>query len=107
MITLVKTLPSYIGANQFADWSENFRSMTRKTQANFVTTKLRKQDYGTVDALDAFHWRAPALDSEEDYIRDCKIWDTNLAAGIKRWNEYVNNGEYIFLTIQVQVEPSY
>ena len=81
--------------------------MEHKTQANFMTTKPRKQDYGVVDAVtDAFIWHAPALDSEEDYIGDCKIWDKNLAAGIKRWNEYVNNGEYIFLTLQGQVEPS-
>ena len=106
LITLVKTLPNYIGANQFADWAESFCSMTRKSQADFLTTEPRKRDYGEVDALGVFQWRAPALDSEEDYIRDCKIWDKNLAAGIKRWNKYVNNGKYIFLTIQGQVEPS-
>ena len=73
--------------------------MTRKTQANFMITEPRKQDYGVIDALDAFQWQAPALDLEEDCIRDCKIWDKNLAAEIKRRNEYVNNGEYLFLTI--------
>ena len=80
--------------------------MTQKTQADLMTTEPRKQDYGTVDALDAFHWRAPALDTEEDYNRDVKIWDKNLTAGIKQWKEYVNNGEYLFLAIQGQVEPS-
>ena len=80
--------------------------MTRKTQAEFVTTKPRKQDYSAVDALDVFQWQAPAFDLEEDYIRDCKIWDRNLTAGIKQWKEYVNNGEYLFLTIQGQVELS-
>ena len=72
-----------------------------------MTTKPRKRDYGAVDVItNAFIWHAPALDLEEDYIRDCKIWDKNLAAGIKRWNEYVNSEECIFLTIQGQVEPS-
>ena len=80
--------------------------MTQKTEANFMTTKPRKQDYGTVDALSVFHWRAPTLDTEEDYNRDLKIWDKNLTAGIKQWKEYVNNGEYLFLAIQGQVEPS-
>ena len=107
MITLVKILPSYIGANQYVDWVENFHNMNWKTQSDFMTIEPRKRDYGAVDAVtDAFIWHVPALDSEEDYIRDCKIWDKNLAAGIKQWKEYVNNGEYLFLTIQGQVEPS-
>ena len=84
IITLVKAIPSFIGSNHYADWAKSFCSMTRKTQVGFMMTEPRRRDYGTVDALDAFHWRAPALDSEEDYIRDCKIWDKNLAAGIKR-----------------------
>ena len=81
--------------------------MNRKTQADFRTTEPRKRDYGAVDAItDAFIWHAPALDSEEDYIRDYIICDTNFTAGIKQWKEYVNNSEYLFLTIQGQVEPS-
>ena len=62
LITLVKALPSYIGTNQYANWARSFCSMTRKTQANFMMIEPRRQDYGTVDALDALHWRAPALD---------------------------------------------
>ena len=81
--------------------------MNRKTQANFIKTEPHKRHYSAVDAMDVFQWRAPALDLEEDYIRDCKTWDKNLAAGIKQWKEYVNNGEYLFLTIQGQVEPSF
>ena len=103
LITLVKAIPSYIGINHYADWAKSFRSMTRKTEADFMTTKSRKRDYGTVDALGVFHWRAPALDTEEDYNRDLKIWDRNLTAGIKQWKEYINNGEYLFLSIQGQV----
>ena len=71
-----------------------------------MMTKPCRQDYGTVNALDAFYWQVSALDTEEDYNRDVKIWDRNLKAGIKQWKEYVNHGEYLFLAIQGQVEPS-
>ena len=70
IITLLKAIPSYIGINYYADWAESFRSMTWKSEADFMTTEPRKQDYGTVDALGVFHWRAPALDTEEDYHRN-------------------------------------
>ena len=83
IITLVKAIPSYIGIKHYTEWAERFHSMTRKTEADFMTTKPRKQDYGTVDALGVFTWRAFALDTEEDYNRDLKIWDRNLTAGIK------------------------
>ena len=84
LIILVKALPSYIGTNHYADWTESFHTMTCKTKAEFMTTKPRKRDYGKINALDAFHWRVPALDSEEDYNRDLKIWDRNITAGIKQ-----------------------
>ena len=67
IITLVKAILSYIGINHYADWAESFCSMTRKSKAEFMTTKPRKQDYGAVDALGVFHWQAPTLDTEEDY----------------------------------------
>ena len=35
-----------------------------------------------------------------------KIWDRRVTLGIRQWDNYVNNGEYIFLAIQGQVEPS-
>ena len=104
LITLVKAIPSYIGTNHYADWTESFCSMTQKAKANFMTTAPRKQDYGMVDALDVFYWQVPTLDTKEDYNRVLKIWDRNLTAEIKQWIEYVNNGEYLFLTIQGQVE---
>ena len=49
-----------------------------------MTTKPRRRDYSTVDALDAFHWQAPVLDTEEDYNRNVRIWDRNLTAEIKQ-----------------------
>ena len=80
--------------------------MERKNEVDFMSTTVHKRDYGTVDAADVFHWRPDALDMEEEYNRDYKIWDRNVSAGIKQWRDYVNNGKYIFLTIQGQVEPS-
>ena len=56
IITLVKAIPSFIGINYYVDGAESFHSMTRKTEAEFMTTKPRNRDYGTVDALDVFHW---------------------------------------------------
>ena len=66
----------------------------------------RRRDYGAVDAHGVFQWRAPALDTEEDCKRDYKIWERSLAAGIKRFEDYTNNGEFIFHAIRGQVEPS-
>ena len=106
LITVVKAIPSYIGVKHYPEWAESFRIMTRKNEDKFMPIEPRKQNYGTVDALGVFHWRANALDTEEDYNRDYKIWDRSLTAGIKQWGDYVNNGKYIFLTIQDQVEPS-
>ena len=80
--------------------------MERKLKADFIPIGPRKRDYRTIDVAGDFHWRADALDTEEDYLRDCKIWDRNLTAGSKQLRDYVNNGEYLFLAIQSQVEPS-
>ena len=71
-----------------------------------MPTAPHKRNYSTVDAHGVFVWRANALDTEEDYNRDYKIWDRSLTAGIKRYEDYINNGEYIFLAIQGQVELS-
>ena len=35
-----------------------------------------------------------------------KVWDRSVTLGINKWSNYENNGEYIFLAIQGQVEPS-
>ena len=80
--------------------------MERKLHVDFIPIAPRKRDYGTDDAACVFHWRADALYTKEDYNRDCKIWDRNFTAGRKKWRDYVNNGEYLFLVIQSQVEPS-
>ena len=81
--------------------------MEKKHRADFMPTAVRNRGYGTVDAAGVFHWRLDALDTEEEYNRDYKIWDRNVSAGIKQWRDYVNNGKYAFLVIQGQVKPSY
>ena len=43
---------------------------------------------------------------EDDYNRAMKVWDRSVSSGINQWNNYENNGEYILLAIQGQVEPS-
>ena len=106
LITLCKAIPSYIGSQHYPDWAESFRIMTRKTQAEFMPIAPRRRDYGADDALGVFQWRANTLNTEEEYDRDCAIWERSLGAGIKQAKDYVNHGEYIFLTIQGQVEPS-
>ena len=61
--------------------------------------------YGAITAV-VFVWNGNALDTEDQYNRDIKIWDRSVTSGISQWNNYVNNGESIFLAIQGQVEPS-
>ena len=80
--------------------------MDWKVYHDFIRTAPCKQDYGTVDSAGVFQWQPDALDMEEDYNRDYKTWDRHLTAEIKQCNDYVNNGEYIFLAIYGQVEPS-
>ena len=71
-----------------------------------MPTAVGKRNYGTVDTVGVFHWQSDTLDTEEKYNKGYKIWDKNISAGIKQCRDYVNNGEYIFLPIQSQVEPS-
>ena len=106
IIALVEAIPSFVGINHYADWAESFHHMGRKIQADFIPIASGKQNYGAVDTAGVFQLRPDALDTEEDYNRDYKTWDITLTAGIKQWNNYVNNSKYIFLAIQGQVEPS-
>ena len=80
--------------------------MERKDEDDFIPTVVRKRDYGTVNNVGVFEWHAAALDTQDEYNRDYKIWDRNVTARIKQWKDYVNNGEYIFLALRGQVEPS-
>ena len=61
--------------------------------------------YGILVA-DDFVWNDNVIDEEDRYNRDMKIWDRSVTSGIGQWNNYVNNGESIFLAIQGQVQPS-
>ena len=105
IITLCKSIPSHIASEHYPDWADSFCSITCKTRANFIPNAPHRHYYGANDAKGVFQWRAPALDTEEKDNSDPTIWDRSLAAGIKRYRDYVNIGDYIFLTIQGQVEP--
>ena len=95
----------YIAEQQFPNWAESLRNMTRKQQAEFMPARVRKNAYGT-SPNGVFIWNAPAMESEEDYDHDITVWKTGQAAGLKQFDTYVNNGEYIMLAIQGQIESS-
>ena len=102
----MEIFPGYIGIKGYADWAESFLGMERKYKDDFMPTVVCRRDYGTVNAAGVFEWHADTLDTENEYNRDYKIWDRNVTAGIKQWKDYVNNGRFIFLAIQGQMEPS-
>ena len=82
-----------------ANWAESLCNMVRKAQAAFIPARIHKSNYGVAGANpgDAFIWNAPAMDSKEDYETDVIKWKTDRAAGMKQFQEYKNNGEYIML----------
>ena len=106
LLALVSALLMYIAEQQFPNWAESLRNMTRKLQAEFMPTRVRKNTYGNPNPAGVFIWNAPAMDTEEDYAHDMIIWKTGQASGLKQYDDYVNNGEYLMLAIQGQVEPS-
>ena len=77
IITLLETIPSYIGTNQYPDWARIFRRMERKLEAQFMPIIPRRRDHGAVDTTGVFNWRPDVLDTTEDYKQDSKIWDRN------------------------------
>ena len=105
IITVVLNLSTYIGDKGFPQWAESIRLMQRKTHDNFIPAAVGRSAYGVL-AAGVFVWNGNALDTEDQYNRDMKIWDRSVTSVIRQWDNYVNNGEYIFLAIQEQVEPS-
>ena len=103
---LVNSLFSYIAEQQLPNWAENLRNMVRKPQAGLMPTRVRKSSYGNPGANGEFIWNAPAVDTEEDNINDTTVWKTGQVSGMKQYQDYVNNGEYIILAIEGQVEPA-
>ena len=81
LILLLETIPCYFGTNQYPYQAESFHCMLRKLEAEFMPIASHRRDYGTIDAAGVFHWRPDALDTEEDYKQDSKIWDRNFQAG--------------------------
>ena len=106
LLVLVNSLFSYIAEQQLPNWAESLRNMVRKPQADFMPTRVRKSNYGNPGDIGEFIWNAPAVDTKEDYINDTTVWKTGQVSGMKQYQDYVNNGEYIMLAIQGQVEPS-
>ena len=82
--------------------------MVCKTQADFIPARVHKTNYGVAGANpgDAFIWNAPAIDIKEDYINNVTVWKKGQVSGMKQYQDYMNNGEYIMLAILGQVEPS-
>ena len=80
--------------------------MQRKTQRDFMPADVGRSPYGTVTQAGVFVWNGNALDTEDRYNRDTKIWDRGMTSGISQWINYMNNGESTFLAIQGQVEQS-
>ena len=108
LLTLGNALFNYIAEQKLPNWAESLQNMIRKTQANFIPARVRKTNYGIAGANpgDAFIWNAPAIDIEEDYVNDVTVWKTGQVFIMKQYQDYVNNGEFIMLAIQGQVEQS-
>ena len=104
-MSIVKILLSYIGVKGYTSWAESIRGMERKDEDDSMPTTARWNDYGTVNAAGVFNWHADAVDTENEYNRDYKIWERNLTVEIKQWKDYINEDEHLFLAIQGQVEP--
>ena len=108
LLTLGNAMFSYIAEKQLPNWAKSLRNMVRKPQADFIPARVRKTNYGVAGVIpgDAFIWNAPAIDIEEDNINNVTVWKTGQVSGMKQYQDYMNNGEYIMLAIQGQVEPS-
>ena len=70
--------------------------MQRKTQDDFVPAEVGRNVYGTVTQAGVFVWNRNSIETKDDYNRAMKVWDRCVTSGIKNWDNYENNGEYIF-----------
>ena len=66
LITLCNSLYNHIAIEQYPNWADSLRTMTRKLEADFIPIRPHKRDYGGDDAHGVFQWNAPALDTEDD-----------------------------------------
>ena len=83
IITIVEYLPSYIGNKGYAEWAESICLMERKIQDDFILAIVNRRAYGTV-ITSVFTWNGNALDTEDEYNRDVKIWEISATVGIKQ-----------------------
>ena len=82
IIVLVSSLSTYIGEKGFPHWVECLRLMERKNQDNFMPADVGRSIYGAMNAAGVFVWNGNALDTEDRYTRDMKVWDKSVSAGI-------------------------
>ena len=106
IIAIVAALPRFIGDNCFPHWAESIRIMQRKTQDDFMLADVGRSAHGTVTQAGVFVWNGNTIETEDNYNRAMEVWDRCVTSVIKNRDNYKNNGEYIFLAIQGQVEPS-
>ena len=79
---------------------------TRKTQYDFIPVTVGRSAYGIITAC-VCTLNGYVIDTEDKYNRDIKIWERSATAGFRQQDNYVNHGEYLYLAIQGQVEPSF
>ena len=80
IIALVLNLSSYIGDKSFPHWAESICLMLRKTQNDFMPADVGRSTYGAIND-GVFVWNGNALDTEDQYNRDMKLWDRSVTSG--------------------------
>ena len=103
LLTLTTIIPTYVAERKYAGWAESIRTNTRKLEDEFLPNRIRKDTYGTF-VNGVFVWNAPAMNTEEDYAHDLMMLKTAQQAGQKNYDDYKNDGEFLYLAIQGQVE---
>ena len=56
IISIVESLPSYIGTKGYPSWTESIRHLERKDEDNFIPATFNKRDYGAVNVASLFTW---------------------------------------------------
>ena len=108
LLALKTALLQHVGDKQMAGWAESLRGMERKVQGDYIPARVLRSNYGGpgVNPGDPFVWNAPADETEDEYNTDFIVWRADREAGMKRFRTYQNNGEFIMLAIEGQVESS-
>ena len=59
--------------------------MQRKTHGDFMPADVGRSAYGAITQVGVFVWNGNALDTEDRYNRNMKIWDRSVTSGISQW----------------------